>query len=201
MTPEYVGGAMPSAGDALIIVDTQVDFLPGGALGVALADSIIAPLNRSIRAFDRRGLPIFATRDWHPPGHCSFRAQGGPWPQHCIAGTRGAEFAPGLRLPSATRVISKATAPSADAYSAFQGTDLAAQLKSLACTRVVLGGLATDYCVLATALDARAAGFDVVVLDDAIKGVDSQPGDSERALHRMIAAGVRLVSAERAFTV
>ena len=182
----------PRSGDALIIVDVQRDFLPGGALGVPLGDEVVAPLSRCAALFEQRGLPIFATRDWHPPDHCSFRAYGGTWPPHCVAGTPGAEFASGLALPAGARVVSKATDSQADAYSGFQGTDLAAQLRKLGCTRVVLGGLATDYCVLATALDALASGFDVIVLEDAVRGVELQPGDSVRALRQMQAAGALL---------
>lgn len=124
-------------GDAVVLVDLQNDFLPGGTLGVPTGDAVISPLNRCIAEFQRQGLPIFASRDWHPPDHCSFQPQGGPWPAHCIAGTWGAEFAAQLCLPSAARVISKATAAQTEAYSAFQGTNLAAQLKALGCTRVL----------------------------------------------------------------
>lgn len=182
----------PCEGDALIVIDVQNDFMPGGALGIPLANHIIAPLNRYIREFEARGLPIFATRDWHPADHCSFHAQGGPWPPHCVRDTSGAGFARDLFLPASARVVSKGSVTDREAYSGFQGTDLAAQLRQLRCSRVVLGGLATDYCVAATALDARAAGFDVVVLEDAIRGVDLKPDDSQNALERMAAAGVKL---------
>jgi nicotinamidase/pyrazinamidase len=182
-------------GDALIMVDVQSDFLPGGALGVPKGDEVIAPLNRSVDMFSTRQLPVFATRDWHPPDHCSFRAQGGPWPPHCIAGSPGAAFAATLSLPSTVRIVSKATCSSADAYSGFEGTDLAEQLRALGRIRVFLGGLATDYCVRATALDARAADFDVIVLQDAVRAVDVEPGDGMRALHEIVSHGVRLASA------
>jgi nicotinamidase/pyrazinamidase len=184
-------------GDALVLVDLQNDFLPGGTLGVPTGDAVISPLNRCIAEFQRQGLPIFATRDWHPPDHCSFQPQGGPWPAHCIGGTWGAEFAAQLLLPSAARVISKATAAQTESYSAFQGTNLAAQLKALGCTRVLLGGLATDYCVKATALDAREAGLDVTVLEDAVRAVNLEPGDGQRALEEMTDRGVQLSSVER----
>lgn len=190
----------PRTGDALIIVDVQNDFLPGGALAVTRGNTVIEPLNHCAELFEPRGLPIFATRDWHPPDHCSFRAQGGPWPPHCIAGTVGAGFAPGLSLPGQARIVSKATRPEGDAYSGFQGTDLAAQLKDLGCTRVFIGGLATDYCVRATALDARNAGFDVVVLEDAIRPVDAELGDGQRALQEMAAHGVRFSSVQQMLT-
>ncbi|HTX24023.1 MAG TPA: nicotinamidase [Steroidobacteraceae bacterium] len=187
------GPMQPAVGDALIIVDVQNDFLPGGALSVSTGDEIIASLNHCIAAFERRRLPIFATRDWHPPDHCSFRQQGGPWPPHCIAGTEGAQFAARLQLPPDARVVSKATRPEADAYSGFQGTDLAEQLQRLDCRRAFIGGLATDYCVRATALDALAAGFEAVVLTDAVRAVEVRPGDGARALAEMAARGARML--------
>src|SRR4051812_39250316 len=129
MNPPYPSGLEPRPGDALVIVDVQRDFLPGGSLAVPRGDEVIPVLNHWIDLFEARGLPIFATRDWHPPGHHSFREQGGPWPVHCIAGTEGAQFAPGLRLPSSAVVISKATVVDKDAYSGFGGTDLEALLR------------------------------------------------------------------------
>ena len=187
-----------ASGDTLIIVDVQNDFLPGGALAVPDGEAVIEPLNRCITVFDRCGLPIFATRDWHPANHCSFRGQGGPWPPHCVAGTKGAEFSQRLQRPKGLRVVSKATRSQADAYSGFQGTDLARQLREAGCRRLFIGGLATEYCVRATALDARAAGFEVVVLEDAIQGVEVHPGDSEHALGDMVAHGVQLTSVAQA---
>jgi nicotinamidase/pyrazinamidase len=183
---------VPGANDALIVVDVQRDFLPGGALAVAHGDEVVAPLNQALRAFERAGRPVFASRDWHPADHCSFRARGGPWPPHCVAGTRGAEFAEGLALPAGTTVVTKADTPDADSYSAFGGTDLEAQLRRQGVRRVVVGGLATDYCVLNTVLDARAAGFDVLVLADAVRAVEVAPGDGERAIAKMEQAGARL---------
>ena len=121
---------VPSPGDALIVVDVQRDFLPGGALGVARGDEVVAPLNEAMRAFERAGRPVFASRDWHTPDHCSFKARGGPWPPHCVAGTPGARFAESLRLPDTAIVVSKADSPDADSYSAFGGTDLAQQLSA-----------------------------------------------------------------------
>lgn len=180
-------------GDALIVVDVQRDFLPGGALGVAGGDEVIPVLSRCAAECDRRGLPVFATRDWHPPDHCSFRAQGGPWPAHCVAGTPGAELAPGLALPARTHVVSKATTREKDAYSGFQDTDLISWLRELGCRRVLIGGLATDYCVRATALDALRAGFRVVVLQDAVRAVEAQPGDGSRALAELRARGAEVV--------
>lgn len=154
------------SGDALIVVDVQRDFLPGGALGVPEGDAVVAPLNRLIDAFATAGLPVFYSRDWHPADHCSFRAQGGPWPPHCIAATEGAGFARELVVLPNSIVVSKATTPERDAYSAFQGTALAAQLGAIGVKRVLVGGLATDYCVKATVLDARRHGFEVEVLED-----------------------------------
>ncbi|GIX26938.1 MAG: bifunctional pyrazinamidase/nicotinamidase [Burkholderiales bacterium] len=178
-----------SPGDALIVVDVQNDFLPGGALAVPQGDQVIEPLNRAAVLFEAKGLPVFATRDWHPENHCSFKAQGGPWPPHCVAGTRGAEFAPGLRLPASAVVISKATTPERDAYSGFQGTELAELLRRRGVKRVVVGGLATDYCVLNTVKDALTQGFQVLLLTDAIRAVDVKPGDGEAARTEMERAG------------
>lgn len=178
--------------DALIVVDVQNDFLPGGALGVRHGDEIIPLLNRCIKAFHARTLPIFATRDWHPADHCSFRARGGPWPPHCIAGTAGAAFAADLALPSDTHIISKATSPNADAYSGFQDTDLAAQLHALGSKRVLIGGLTTEYCVRASALDALEEGLVVIVLVDAVRAVNAVRGDGEHALAELRGRGVQL---------
>lgn len=179
-------------GDALIVVDVQNDFLPDGALAVPGGGAVIEPLNDYIRQFARLQLPVFATRDWHPREHCSFREHGGRWPAHCVAETHGAKFPPQLRLPPDVHVISKATQPEADAYSGFQGTELAQQLRNLGCTRVFVGGLATEYCVRATVLDARAAGLEVVVLADAIRALDAQPGDGAHALAEMKASGAQI---------
>ncbi|MDB5959686.1 MAG: nicotinamidase [Massilia sp.] len=182
-------------GDALIIVDLQHDFLPGGALAVGDGDAVIPVLNRAIAAFDGAGLPVIATRDWHPADHCSFHAQNGIWPPHCIAGTHGAQFSPQLHLQSAT-VVSKATSAARDAYSGFEGTDLAATLRSQNVQRVFVGGLATDYCVLQTVIDALKLGFEVVLLRDAVRAVDVQPGDGERAIARMTAGGALAASVD-----
>jgi nicotinamidase/pyrazinamidase len=175
--------------DAVLIVDVQADFLPGGNLGVQRGDEVVPMLNRYLAAARPKGVPVFASRDWHPRDHCSFLAQGGPWPEHCVAGSPGAEFAPGLALPRDAVVISKATAKDSDAYSAFQGTDLAPRLRELGVKRLLVGGLATDYCVLNTVLDARKAGFEVLLLVDAMRAVNVKPGDGERAEREMLAAG------------
>jgi nicotinamidase/pyrazinamidase len=169
-------------GDALLLVDVQIDFMPGGALGVRHGDAVIAPLNAAIDRFRTARLPIYASRDWHPPDHCSFAAQGGPWPVHCVAGSPGAAFAPALALPPDVRIVSKATEVGRDAYSAFDGTDLAERLQEDGVQRLFIGGLATDYCVRWTVQDALAHGYEVVVLRDAVRPVDVRPGDGARAL-------------------
>ncbi|HXW66081.1 MAG TPA: isochorismatase family protein [Burkholderiaceae bacterium] len=182
----------PHSGDALIIVDLQRDFLPGGALGVARGDAVVGAMNDYLTLFATNHLPVFATRDWHPSNHCSFVAQGGPWPPHCIAGSPGAAFADGLRLPANTKVVSKAISAGRDAYSGFDGTELQALLQQAQVNRVFVGGLATDYCVLQTVRDACALGFTVLLLRDAIAAVDAQLGDGDRAIEDMQAAGAAL---------
>lgn len=181
----------PRRGDALVIVDVQNDFLPAGALAVPHGDEVLAPLARYLVRFATARLPVFATRDWHPADHCSFREQGGTWPAHCIADTPGADFAAALALPAGSEVISKARAREADAYSGFSGTGLDARLRQLGVTRLFVGGLATDYCVLNTVRDARGLGYAVVLLADAIRAVDVTPGDGDRAIREMIALGAR----------
>ena len=183
-------------GDALIAVDVQNDFLPGGSLAVPAGDAVVPAINRYVAAFAARALPVFATRDWHPPNHCSFKAQGGIWPPHCVAATRGAEFASGLALPPAAVIISKAATVEADAYSGFGGTDLAARLRAGGVTRLFIGGLATDYCVLNTVKDALAEGFEVLLLADAIRAVEVKAGDGARAQGEMQRLGARPVRYE-----
>ncbi|MDB5792656.1 MAG: nicotinamidase [Massilia sp.] len=184
MTPLHL-----EASDALLVVDMQYDFLPGGSLGVPGGDQVLGPINRLIKLFDEQGLPVYASRDWHPGDHCSFAARGGPWPPHCVAGTRGAAFSDALRLPPDAIVVSKAETAGVDAYSAFNGTGLAGQLRARGVRRVAVCGLATDYCVLNTALDARANGFDVLVVPQAMRAVDVNPGDGERAIAAMVERG------------
>jgi nicotinamidase/pyrazinamidase len=173
--------------DALIVVDVQRDFCPGGALAVPQGDEVILPINRLLALAD--WLTV-ATRDWHPADHCSFASQGGPWPSHCVAETRGAAFPPTLNVARIREVVSKATRKDAEAYSGFQDTDLAARLAARGIRRVFVAGLATDYCVKATALDARTTGLDVVVTTDAIRGVEVHPGDCAAALEEMRRAGI-----------
>ena len=187
---------LPDAHSALLIVDVQNDFLPGGSLAVPDGDAVIGPLNHAIAAFRARGRPVIATRDWHPPDHCSFTDQGGPWPPHCVQHSAGARFAAALALPDDALVVSKAERPDQDAYSGFQGTDLAGRLRALGVTKLVVGGLATDYCVLNTVRDALEAGFEVYVLEDAIRAVDVEPGDGARAVETMRAAGARFIRSD-----
>lgn len=175
--------------DALIVVDMQNDFLPGGALGVPRGDQLIEPIRALIAMYRGRGLPVYVTRDWHPDDHCSFKAQGGPWPPHCVAHTAGAEFSAALDLTNGVKVISKATTAQADAYSAFNGTMLADELRDRHVERVAVCGLATDYCVLHTVLDALTLRFKVILLPEAARAVDIRPGDGERAIAQMVQQG------------
>ncbi|MDN4059228.1 nicotinamidase [Massilia sp. YIM B02769] len=175
--------------DALLVIDMQYDFLPGGSLGVPEGDQVLAPINEAMARFAARGLPVYASRDWHPEDHCSFAARGGPWPPHCVAETRGAAFSDELALPADTVIISKADTADVDAYSAFNGTALADHLRGHGITRVFVCGLATDYCVLNTALDALKNGFETVILPEAMRAVNVQPEDGERAIAQMREAG------------
>lgn len=176
-------------GDALIIVDVQNDFLPGGSLAVKHGDEVVPLLNRYIALFKAKGLPIFATRDWHPANHCSFQAQGGMWPPHCIAGTPGADFSAQLDLPPDARIISKATTPDKDAYSGFEGTELESLLRAAGVRRVFVGGLATEYCVLNTVKDARLHNYPTFLLSDAVRAVNVHPADQRLALEEMMRLG------------
>lgn len=176
-------------GDALLIVDVQNDFLPGGSLAVPGGNNVLPVLNAYIGRFVQHSLPVYASRDWHPADHCSFTQQGGIWPQHCVAGTRGAEFSDSLQLPETATVVSKASTPGSDAYSAFQDTGLADALRARAVGRLFIGGLATDYCVLNTVKDALSEGFEVALLLDAIAAVDVRPGDGEAAIRTMTQSG------------
>lgn len=180
-------------GDALIVVDVQRDFLSGGSLAVPDGDAVVPVLNQYLRHFAAAGLPTIATRDWHPADHCSFVAEGGTWPAHCVQDSPGAEFAQALQLPDDTVLISKGTKNDAEAYSGFDSTDLARHLNDVKVTRVFIGGLATDYCVLATVRDAISAGFDVVILRDAVRAVNVEAGDGEKAIDEMRALGASLI--------
>lgn len=180
--------------DALIIVDVQRDFIDGGALEVKGSIKIIPMINRYIELFTLCGAKIVASRDWHPPNHSSFKPYGGPWPAHCIRNTEGAEFHPNLRLPSDTIIISKATEPEQEAYSAFQNTDLETKLKEFEVKRAFICGVATEYCVKNTALDAHALGFETFLLLDAIKGLGEE--SSEKAIKEMMDCGIKVIKLE-----
>jgi nicotinamidase/pyrazinamidase len=178
--------------DALLVTDVQNDFLPGGKLAVPRGDRVISPINRLIALFMKNMLPIFATRDWHPKNHCSFKEQGGPWPSHCIAGTNGAKFSTRLQLPDAVKIVSKATRPEAEAYSSFEGTDLFCRLKNARIKRIFIVGLATDYCVHDSAKDAAQLGLNPVVLTDAIASISQDEETINRALSDIEGAGAQL---------
>jgi nicotinamidase/pyrazinamidase len=182
--------------DALLIVDVQRDFLPSGNLGVPDGDAVVPVLNRYIAAARAKGVPIFASRDWHPKNHCSFKAHGGPWPEHCVAGAPGAAFAKELLLPADAIIVDKATRADTDAYSAFSGTPLAQELRNRGVQRLLTGGLATDYCVLNTVRDALREGFEVVLLKDAIRAVNVKPDDGKRAEYEMQCAGAVVATYE-----
>ena len=209
--------------EALLIVDVQNDFCPGGSLAVPEGDKVIPVLNKYIELFSSKKLPskqassmlylnfldkkfnqnfaqafskslVFASRDWHPKKTKHFKAFGGLWPEHCVQGTKGAEFHPDLKLPKGTIVLSKGMDPEEDSYSAFQaidsqGNDLLSLLKSLKVEELYVGGLATDYCVKATVVDALKHGFRVRLLADAIRGVNQK--NSHQAIEEMLKEGVK----------
>jgi len=176
--------------DALIVVDMQRDFMPGGALPVPEGDTIVPRLNEYIGLFEEKGLPVFFTRDWHPEGHVSFKGHGGIWPPHCVQGTEGAMFHPNLRIPADNKfIISKGTSRDFDAYSGFQDTPLESLLRERGIRRVFVGGVATDYCVKNTVIGALNLGFWSFLLLDGIKGVEANPGDTERSLREMLKKG------------
>ena len=182
--------------DGLIIVDVQNDFCPGGALAVTDGDQVVPALNRYIEKFRRDGLPTFATRDWHPEKTRHFKAYGGVWPAHCIQGTRGAEFHAELALPLDAVIVSKGTSPDEEGYSGFEGRDpkgalLADLLRACGVEKIYVGGLATDYCVKHTVLDGLKQGFKVVLLEDAVRGVNLKADDSGRAIDEMARAGAQ----------
>ena len=184
---------------ALLIVDVQNDFCPDGALGISGGDRIVPVVNRYIEIFKRKGLPIFFTRDWHPKTTSHFKKFGGVWPPHCIQGTPGAEFHPDLDLPDGAVILSKGMDPEKDSYSVFQakdpnGTPFPDILKKAGITELYIGGLATDYCVKETSLDALSLGLKVKVLADAVKGVDLKPGDSEKAMEEMVSRGAEKIT-------
>jgi nicotinamidase/pyrazinamidase len=179
-------------GDALLIVDVQNDFCPGGALAVPEGDAVIPVLNQWIDEANSRGVPVFASRDWHPRNHISFKERGGPWPPHCVRGTSGAAFHPDLKLPPDVEIVSKAEDPDKDSYSAFGETDLADHLRKAEVKTLWIGGLAQDYCVRASALDAIRQGFKVHLITDATRAVNVHAGDGQRALDEIKEAGAVL---------
>jgi nicotinamidase/pyrazinamidase len=177
---------------ALIVVDVQNDFCPGGSLAVERGDEVVAPLNRLIKEFLERGEPVFKSRDWHPARTKHFAAYGGTWPVHCVQGTRGAEFHPELLDDPRVQIISKGTGDE-DQYSAFDGTNLADTLRRQGVTELLVGGLATDYCVKNTVLDALREGFKVKALTDAMRAVNLRPGDGALAVEEMRRAGAEII--------
>jgi nicotinamidase/pyrazinamidase len=189
-------------GAALVVVDVQNDFLPGGALGVSEGDEIVPVLNDYLGRFHEAGLTIYATRDWHPEVTQHFSRYGGLWPPHCIQGTSGAAFYLGLRLPPETIVVSKGMDPQTDSYSCFDafeadGTPMAESLRRRGVERLYVGGLATDYCVRSSVIAAAREGFRITVLIDGCRGVNLKPHDSEKAIVDMVREGADLTTLER----
>lgn len=186
---------------ALVIVDVQNDFCPGGALAIKNGDAVVPALNGYIGRFKAAGLPVYATRDWHPEKTIHFREYGGRWPAHCVKWTGGAQFHPGLKLPDGVVIITKGDGPDEDSYSAFDGKDhggrtFAEALNGNGINHLYVGGLATDYCVRQTVLDALKEGLGVTVLLDAVRGVDASPGDSRQAVDEMIEKGADTTTLE-----
>ena len=178
--------------EALLIIDFQNDFTAGGALAVPDGDAIAEPVRRLAERFDL----VFATRDWHPPDHASFETEGGPWPVHCVQGTHGADLHPameGLRLDA---VVDVGREREDEGYSGFEKSDLAQIMRDRGVDRAFVCGLATDYCVRASAIDACREGFGVTVVEDAVRAVEVTPGDGERALDDMRAAGARVATSD-----
>jgi nicotinamidase/pyrazinamidase len=180
--------------DALIIVDVQRDFCKDGALPVPKGQEVVPVLNKYIRLFKTFRAPIFVTRDWHPKNHISFKDFGGIWPPHCIKESEGAMFHPDLKLTEEIKIISKATDPNEEAYSGFSGTDLKNELIRKDVKRIFVGGLATDYCVKNTVLDAIKHGFETFLLADAIRGVNIESKDSEKAIKEMVQKGAKKIT-------
>ncbi|MCH8122455.1 MAG: nicotinamidase [Bacteroidetes bacterium] len=178
-------------GDALMIVDVQKDFCPGGALPIEDGDKVVPILNRWIAAAVARGVPIYASRDWHPVGHVSFNERGGPWPPHCLQDSDGARFHSNLELPDSAVIVTKGVRFDQDQNSAFDQTGIVEQLRKDGIQRLLVGGLAEDVCVLATALDARREGFEVALIADATRPVSTQKG--EKARKKMRDSGVHFV--------
>jgi nicotinamidase/pyrazinamidase len=179
------------SGDALIVVDVQRDFCPGGSLAIEQGDEVVPVLNDWIDRAAEAGVPVVASRDWHAADHVSFKPQGGPWPVHCVQESAGAAFHPELKLPDDAVIVTKGDRCDRDQYSAFDATGLADDLKARGVERVWIGGLAEDVCVRATALDAAKAGFETNVIAAATKPVTASGGETAR--DDMRAAGVTIV--------
>ena len=182
---------------ALIVVDVQNDFCPGGTLAVPKGDEVVQPLNQLIDQFLERGDPVYKSRDWHPPTTKHFAIYGGTWPIHCVRDTKGAEFHPALRDDPRIDIVSKGLGDT-DCYSAFDETDLATRLQQQSVEEVVVGGLATDYCVKSTVIDAIKHGFKAKAVVDAMRAVELQPGDSDHAIEEMREAGAEIITTETA---
>ncbi|MDX9801531.1 MAG: nicotinamidase [Spirochaetia bacterium] len=183
---------------ALVIVDMQNDFCPGGSLAVKGGNEIVPAINNYIKYFSAGRHLVVLTRDWHTPDHCSFTQQGGIWPPHCVAGTKGAEFHPDLDIPENALIISKASSAEKDAYSGFEGTSpdglmLDEVLKKIGVKELTVCGLATDYCVKSTVLDALKHGYTVKLLSTGVSAVEVKPGDGDAALSEMKAAGAEIL--------
>jgi nicotinamidase/pyrazinamidase len=178
--------------NALLIIDFQNDFTPGGALAVAGGDEIAEPVKRLAREFDH----VLATRDWHPPDHSSFETEGGPWPVHCVQGTHGAELHPAMSEVDLEAMVDVGVGREDQGYSGFEKSNLEQLLRDRDVEEVAVVGLATDYCVRASAIDAARLGFETTVVTDAIRAVEVEPGDGERALEEMSAAGAKLAASD-----
>jgi nicotinamidase/pyrazinamidase len=183
----------PVDGDGLLLIDVQNDFIAGGALAVPGGEGVVPILNRWVAEFEDAGFPVIYTRDWHPPDHCSFVEQGGPWPAHCVQETKGADFVADLDMRDDAVIVSKAMDPDREEYSDFADGTLAEILREIGVSRLFVGGLATDYCVRATVLDALAEGFAVSLIADGVRAIDVEPGDGARALAQMEEAGARII--------
>jgi nicotinamidase/pyrazinamidase len=179
--------------NALLIIDFQNDFTPGGALAVKGGDEIGEPIRRLALQFE----VVAATRDWHPPDHASFETEGGPWPVHCVQGTQGAELHPAMANVNVDFIVDVGRGRDDEGYSGFEKSDLAEQLRERDVDRVAVCGLATDYCVRASTIDACHEGFNVTVVEDAIRPVEVEPGDGERAIEQMKEAGAKLATSEQ----
>jgi nicotinamidase/pyrazinamidase len=179
--------------DALLIIDFQNDFTPGGALAVEEGDRIAEPIKRLAPQFE----VVAATRDWHPPDHASFETQGGPWPVHCVQGSPGAKLHPAMDDVEVHFIVDVGREREDEGYSGFERSDLAQQLRERGVEQVAICGLATDYCVRASTIDACREGFDVTLVSDAVRPVEVEPGDGERAIEEMRAAGAKVATSEQ----